>query len=62
MKGKRETSIDGLPYKMEMQKKGITVGPADVPRPMTATPVSKKEPGLGAATIPHPFKAGKPTI
>jgi hypothetical protein len=62
MKGKRADSINSLPYKMEMQKKGISVGPADKPRPMTANPVSKQEPGLGAATIPHPFKAGKTTI
>lgn len=63
MKGKRvEGGTDTLPYKMEMQKKGVTVPGAQHPVPMTATPVTHCEPGLGAKTLSHPFKAGKPTI
>jgi hypothetical protein len=63
MKGKRADSLTQLPYKMEMQKKGISLGAtAQHPVPMKANPVVKQDPGLGATTISHPFKAGKPTI
>jgi hypothetical protein len=61
MKSKHSTN-PAQTYKMEMQKKGISVPPADVPRPMTANPVKNVEPGLGATTISHPFKAGKSHI
>jgi len=61
MKGKHSDNI-GETYKMIMQKKGITVPPSDVPRPMTANPVTKQDPGLGGTTLSHPFKAGKPKI
>jgi hypothetical protein len=60
--GSINASPESPTYRQEMQKKGFSVPPADVPRPMKANPVSKQDPGLGAATIPHPFKAGKPTI
>ena len=49
-------------YKAEMQKTGITVPASGKAVPMTATPVTKQNPGLGATTISHPFKAGKPLI
>lgn len=51
-------------FREKHQKAGSTwgVGKPDVPRPMTANPVSTCEPGLGATTISHPFKAGKPKI
>jgi hypothetical protein len=62
MKGKRADSINSLPYKMEMQKRGISVPARPYGIPMKADPVKKVDPGLGATTISHPFKAGKPTI
>jgi hypothetical protein len=49
-------------YRDMMQKKGVSVPNAQHPTPMTATPVSHSEPGLGAKTIAHPFKSGKPNI
>jgi hypothetical protein len=62
MKGHKSDG-SGLPYKMEMQKKGISLGDtAQKPVPMKANPVRNIEPGLGATTISHPYKAGKPTI
>ncbi len=49
-------------YKADMQKTGVTVPKAQHPVPMTANPVSKSNPGLGATTIAHPFKNGKSSI
>lgn len=51
-------------YKEEMQKKGGNMGVVARPNgiPMKETPVTKSDPGLGAATLPHPYKAGKPRI
>lgn len=63
MKGKRAGSLNQEPYKVEMQRKGITLGDtAFKPTPMTANPVHNRDPGLGATTIAHPFKKGKPQI
>lgn len=66
-KGHKFTSIDASPesptYREQMQKKGFPpIESAQKPTPMKANPVTKQDPGLGAATIPHPFKTGKPTI
>lgn len=63
MKGKRVTGgPESLPYKMEVQKKGIREPNIPAGIPMKATPVTKPDPGLGATTISHPFKAGKQPI
>jgi hypothetical protein len=62
MKGKRQGTLNSLPYKMEMQQKGITIEAMPKGIPMKANPISKQDPGLGATTISHPFKAGKTTI
>jgi hypothetical protein len=62
MKTKMGTEPGSLPYKMEMQKKGFSVPPADVPRPMVANPRTHTDPGLGAKTLSHPFKSGKTAI
>lgn len=63
MKGKHALSQNQEPYKMEMQRKGIRLGDtAFKPTPMTANPVYNCDPGLGAKTIAHPFKKGKPQI
>lgn len=65
---KHMSSINASPesptYRMEMQKKGgnFGVGQAQKPVPMKATPASHTDPGLGATTISHPFKKGKPRI
>jgi len=49
-------------YRDATQAAGLSI--PNVPKgvPMKATPVTHKEPGLGAKTIAHPFKKGKPTI
>lgn len=51
-------------FREKHQREGSTWGVVkpDVPRPMTANPVSKQEPGLGGTTCSHPFKTGKPKI
>lgn len=51
-------------YREKAQKKDGTMGVVARPNgiPMQATPVTKSDPGLGATTISHPFKAGKPRI
>jgi len=49
-------------YKADMQKVGVSIPKAQHPVPMTATPVTKSDPGLGAQTIAHPFLKGKPQI
>lgn len=63
MKGHRDGGPESLPYKMEVQKKGISL-PNDAFRPVgsPANPVTHPDPGLGAKTIAHPYKAGKPKI
>jgi hypothetical protein len=50
-------------YKLGMQKKGISLTnqPA-MSVPQKANKVSNKEPGLGARTISHPYKASKKSI
>lgn len=63
MKAKRVMGgPESLPYKMEMQQKGIREPNIPAGIPMKATPVTKPDPGLGGKTISHPFKAGKPQI
>ena len=50
-------------YRAEMQKKGVTIpNTAFSGVPQTANPKSKLEPGLGAKSIVHPFKASKTSI
>lgn len=51
-------------YRAKAQKSGDTFGveKAQHSVPMKATPVTKSDPGLGAATLPHPYKAGKSKI
>ena len=48
-------------FREEMQKANATfeVGKAQHPVPMKATPVTKQDPGLGARSIVHPYKAGR---
>ena len=62
MKGKRVDNENALPYKMEIQAKGLTLPglPKGVPSP--ADPIKHVDPGLGATTIAHPYKASKPKI
>ena len=65
---KHLSSINASPesptFREEMQKKDGTFDVVARPKgiPMKATPVTKSDPGLGAATLPHPYKAGKPRI
>lgn len=64
MKGKKvEGGPEQLPYKMDIQEKGISL-PNDAFRPVgsPANPVKKCDPGLGAKTIAHPFQKGKQHI
>ena len=51
-------------YKLHMQKVGISLpNPHNSGSvPSTANPITKLDPGLGAKTITHPFKAGKQSI
>lgn len=49
-------------YRNKMQEQGITLPGIPKGVPSTPNPVTHKEPGLGATTIPHPYKAGKPKI
>lgn len=51
-------------FREQHQKAGSTWGvqKAQKPVPMTATPVTKSDPGLGATTLSHPFKNGKQKI
>jgi hypothetical protein len=63
--GHKSTSVGGPhqeSYKEEMQRKGISVPPADVPRAMVPNPRTHTDPGLGAKTLAHPFKSGKTPI
>lgn len=64
MKGKRvEGGPETLPYKMEMQKRGVSLPNQQAKHcPMSPTPVSKTGPGLGAKTISHPYLKGKEKI
>jgi len=63
MKGHKSASPDGMPYKLEMQKKGISLGDtAFKTTPMKANPVTHTSPGLGGRDCPHPFLHGKPKI
>lgn len=55
-------SMEKKLYRAEMQKKGVTLPNPQIPVPETANPVTHKEPGLGAKTLVHSFKAGKPRI
>ena len=48
-------SANGKAYRAEMQKKGITVEGLPHGVPMTATPITKHDPGLGAKNFPHPY-------
>lgn len=50
-------------YKREMQTIGISL-PNDAFKsvPQTANPKTKLDPGLGAKSITHPFKASKTSI
>jgi hypothetical protein len=61
MKGKNAGN-DQIPYKMKMQKQGISEPGIKSGIPMKATPITPCNPGLGATTIAHPFKNGKPKI
>lgn len=51
-------------FRQEKQASGDTFGvqKAQHSVPMKATPVTKSDPGLGATTLSHPYKAGKPKI
>lgn len=50
-------------YKLGVQAAGVSLPNTPFKAvPMTATPVTKRDPGLGAKTIAHPFKNGKPQI
>jgi hypothetical protein len=63
MKGKQvESGPEGLPYKMEIQKNGLTLPGLPKGVPSNPNPHTHTDPGLGAKTLPHPFKGGKPTI
>lgn len=67
-RAKHMGSIDASPesptFRQQMQKADGTFGveKAQKPVPMKADPVRKCDPGLGARTISHPFKAGKRPI
>jgi len=49
-------------YRDAGQQSGYSCPPLPKGVPMNANPVTKTNPGLGAKTIAHPFKAGKPSI
>jgi hypothetical protein len=50
-------------YRDEVQKAGVSLhNQPFVQVPQKANAVTKHEPGLGAKTISHPFKATKPKI
>lgn len=63
MKAKRVLGgPESLPYKMEMQAKGIREPNIPAGIPMKATPITKPDPGLGAKTISHPYLKGTTKI
>lgn len=50
-------------YKMEMQKVGFSIqNQHALAVPQKANKVTSHEPGLGAKTLPHPYKASKKSI
>lgn len=53
---------NGKMYRMEMQKKGITIPSRPAGIPMKADPVKKLNVDLGGTPVHHPFLKGKPTI